>query len=84
MGENNNIAVKLEGGFFICPECENRVEPETNTEEGIVKANLEQIKKDLAQFPTKIIYGICPVCGMEYVFKLVDGELFLEESLMEK
>ncbi len=78
----NWIAIK--DGKFICGECENASAPETNTEEGTVVADLEQIKKDLTQFPTKIIYGVCPVCGMEYTFRLADDDLYLEASDLEK
>ncbi|MFS8131448.1 MAG: hypothetical protein ACMG57_05750 [Candidatus Dojkabacteria bacterium] len=76
--------LKLENGKFKCSECENEVEPETNTIEGVVKADLDQIKADLTQYPTKVIYGICPVCGMEYVFRLKGGNLYLEPSDLEK
>ena len=71
-------------GKFKCSECDNEVEPETNTIEGVVKADLEQIKADLTEFPTKVIYGICPVCGMEFVFRLKNDQLFLEPSDLEK
>jgi|SRR6185369_1731429 len=76
--------IKLVNGKFTCSECENEVEPETNTIEGVVKADLEQIKADLVQFPTKVIYGICPVCGMEFVFRLKGDDLYLEPSDLEK
>jgi len=73
-----------EDGEFICSECGNKSEPETNTENGTVTANLQTVKSDLAQYPTKIIYGICPVCGMEFTFKHSEGKLFLEPSEMMK
>jgi len=76
--------IKIADGKFICSECENESEPETNTEEGTVTANLDQIKADLKEFPTKVVYGICPICGMEFVFKLVDEELYLEPSELQK
>lgn len=84
MDEDRSNWVKIENGKFICPECENEVEPETNTVDGIVKADLNEVTKDLTDQPTKIIYAICPVCGMEYEFKLVDGELWLKPSEEEK
>lgn len=71
-------------GEFICSECNNKVAPETNTEEGTVTADLAKIKSDLEQYPTKVIYGICPICGMEFTFKLAEGKLHLEPSDMMK
>ncbi len=71
-------------GEFICSECGNKSAPETNTENGTVTADLQSVKKDLEQYPTKIIYGICPVCGMEFTFKHSEGKLFLEPSEMMK
>ncbi len=76
--------IKVVDGKFTCPECENSDVIMTNTAEGIVEANLEQIKKDLTEFPTKVIYGICNVCGMEYIFRLHNGELYLEPTSEEK
>ncbi len=76
--------IKVTDGKFVCSECENESEPETNTVEGTVTADLTQIKEDLSQFPSKIIYGICPICGMEFVFRLKDDELYLEPSELEK
>jgi hypothetical protein len=81
--DNNNL-IPIVNGKFVCSECENEVIPETNTIEGIIPADLDQIKIDLEKFETKVVYGICPVCGMEYTFKLIDGELFLEPSDLEK
>lgn len=81
---DHSSLLKIVDGKFTCSECENEVEPETNTIEGVVKADLEQIKSDLEQFPTKVVYGICPVCGMEFVFRYKDGELWLEPSDLEK
>jgi len=71
-------------GEFICSECNNKVAPETNTEEGTVTADLAKVKADLEQYPTKVIYGICPICGMEFTFKLAEGKLHLEPSDMMK
>lgn len=71
-------------GEFICSECGNKSAPETNTENGTITADLQSVKKDLEQYPTKIIYGICPVCGMEFTFKHSQGKLFLEPSEMMK
>lgn len=71
-------------GEFICSECGNKIAPETNTENGTVTADLNKVKEDLTQYPTKIIYGICPVCGMEFTFKLENESLFLEPSEMMK
>lgn len=71
-------------GYFICPECENRVKPNTNTIDGIVEADLPKIFQELSIYPTKIIYAICPVCGMEYEFKKVGDSLYLKPSVMEK
>lgn len=76
--------LEIKDGKFICSECENDVEPQTMTTEGIVDANLDEIKSDLEEFSTKVMYAICPVCGMEYVFRLVEGDLYLEPSLEEK
>ncbi len=77
--------VKLsEDGTYTCPECENTVKPLTNTTEGIVEADIDQIKQDLKNFPTKVIYAICPICGMEFTFRLVGEDLFLEPSEEEK
>jgi hypothetical protein len=85
----NNITpanwIKIsEDGEFICSECNNKSAPETNTENGTVTAELSKIKSDLEQFPTKVIYGICPICGMEFTFKHQNGSLFLEPSEMMK
>jgi len=71
-------------GEFICSECGNKSAPETNTENGTVTADQQAVKKDLEQYPTKIIYGICPVCGMEFTFKHSEGKLYLEPSEMMK
>lgn len=73
-----------EEGKFTCVECENVVSPLVSSPEGLVEADLDNIKMDLTQFPTKIIYGVCPVCGMEYVFHLVGEKLYLEPSEEEK
>ena len=71
-------------GEETCGECENDSKPQTNTADGIVEADLEQIKAELKATPTKVIYAICPVCGMEYQFKLVGEDLYLEPSDEEK
>ena len=71
-------------GYFICPECENKVQPNISSEEGIVPANLADIFEDLEKYPNKIIYAICPVCGMEYEFKKIGGVLYLKPSALEK
>lgn len=76
--------IKIVDGQFTCRECEKTSVPETNTIEGIIEANLDDIKTELIEFPTKVIYGICPVCGMEYVFRLYEDELYLESSDLEK
>lgn len=76
--------IEIVEGKFTCAECENSVAPETNSIEGVVVADLEEIKADLAQYPTKVVYGSCPVCGMEYIFRHQEGKLFLEKSDMEK
>jgi hypothetical protein len=34
--------------------------------------------------PTKVILGLCPVCALEYRFRLADGELYLEAFETEK
>lgn len=79
-----NWIVITDDGEFICSECSNKVAPETNTEEGTVTADLEKVKSDLTQYPTKVIYGICPICGMEFTFKLAEDKLHLEPSEMMK
>lgn len=79
----NWIAISVDGEF-ICSECGNKSAPETNTENGTVTADLVKVKQDLVQYPTKIIYGICPVCGMEFTFKQKDNSLYLEPSEMMK
>jgi hypothetical protein len=76
--------IEINDGKFICAECENESAPETNTFEGVVIADLKQIQLDLEEYSTKVIYGICPVCGMEYIFRTKDGNLYLEPSDLEK
>jgi hypothetical protein len=71
-------------GKFTCSECENTSVPETNTVEGTVEADVEKVKSDLIAFPSKIIYGICPVCGMEFVFRQKNDALYMEPSELEK
>ena len=65
----HNDWIKVTDGKFVCSECENESAPETNTVDGTVTADTEKILNDLKEFPSKIIYGSCPVCGMEYTFK---------------
>ncbi len=76
--------IKIVNGEFMCSECENTVKPLTNTEEGMVEANLEEIKKHLKEFPNKVIFAVCPICGMEYIFRLKEDDLWLEPSEEEK
>lgn len=71
-------------GKITCGECENEVELLTNDVEGLVKADTKKIAETLKKFPSKVIYGICPVCGMEYIFRLAEDELWLEPSEEEK
>lgn len=87
MNNTNDIGkdwVKITDGKFTCPECENTDTLLTNTSDGLVEANLDSIKEDLKNFPTKIIYAVCKYCGMEYVFKLANEDLYLEPSSEEK
>lgn len=79
-----NWIVISDDGEFICSECGNKSAPETNTENGTVTADLVKVKQDLIQYPTKIVYGICPICGMEFTFKNKDDSLYLEPSEMMK
>jgi hypothetical protein len=78
--------IEVKDGKFVCSECENESAPETNTAEGVVTANLDEIKSKFVSNPGKslTIYGICPVCGMEYEFRHLDGNLYLEPSAMVK
>jgi transcription elongation factor Elf1 len=76
--------VKIIDGKFTCPECENTDSPLTNTSDGLVEANLDVIREDLKNFPTKIIYAVCKYCGMEFIFKRVNEDLYLETSSEEK
>lgn len=76
--------IELNEDQFTCSECENTSSPETNTAEGTVKADLQNIMDDLKQFPSKEIYGTCPVCGMEYLFKTSNERLYLEPVDLEK
>jgi hypothetical protein len=68
----------------VCGECENESKFLTNSTEGLIEADVDQIMKDLEEAPTKVIYGVCPVCGMEYQYRLVDSVLYLEPSEEEK
>lgn len=81
---NTDNLIKLENGEFVCVECEHAVKPLTNTAEGMVEADLDNVKKQLVDFPNKVIYAVCPVCGMEYRFRHIDDSLMLEESDEEK
>lgn len=77
--------VKIDNeGYFICPECQNKVQPNTNSVDGIIKADLSNVFEELSAYPSKIIYAICPICGMEYEFKKVGDSLYLKPSAMEK
>lgn len=76
--------IKLQNGVFTCQECENDVKPLTSSLDGMIEANLEEVRQQLVAAPTKIMYGICPVCGMEYVFKFEAEDLYLEPSDEEK
>lgn len=76
--------IEVVNGEFTCSECENTSKPETNTVDGTVEADTVKILNDLTETPTKIVYGSCPVCGMEYVFKAHEGKLFMEPSDMLK
>lgn len=80
----NQDWIKIIEGKCSCNECENEFKPLTNTAEGLVEADIESIQSDLEEFPTKVIYGVCPVCGMEYIFRLVENELYLEPSEEDK
>lgn len=76
--------IEIIDGKFVCSECENQSAPETVTEDGTVTADLDKISEELSEFPNKVIYGICPICGMEFVFRKVDEKLYLEPSDMLK
>ncbi len=78
--------IELRDGKFVCSECENESAPETNTADGVVTADLDAIKSRFESNPGKslTIYGICPVCGMEYEFRHEGGKLYLEPSAMVK
>ncbi len=84
MSENKEGWIKIENGEFLCTECENVVKPLTSTSEGMVEADLEDVKKQLKEFPNKVIYAVCPICGMEYIFRLDGEDLFVEPSDEEK
>lgn len=71
-------------GTFTCSECENEVRPLISTASGMQEADVTEVMNQLTQFPNKVIFAVCPVCGMEYVFKKVEGELWLEPSDEEK
>lgn len=76
--------IEIVDGKFVCSECQNDSAPETVTEDGTVTADLDNISGELDQYPNKVIYGICPVCGMEFVFKKHEDKLYLEPSDMLK
>ncbi len=76
--------IKITNDKFVCGECQNEVEPQISSSEGIVKADLDKIKSDLEKYPTKVNFGVCPVCGMEYTFVLENSELYLQPSEEEK
>ena len=78
--EKKDTWIKLESEKFECKECANEVAPQTNDVEGIVDLDLEKAAEELSEYPNKVIYAICPVCGMEYLVKQYEGELYLEES----
>lgn len=67
-------------GKFECAECANVAVPNTNTVNGIEPIDHNIVLDELKEFPNKLVYAICPVCGMEYQVKLVDDQLYLEES----
>ena len=76
-----------EKGEFTCSECGHKsVVQVSSVNGGIEDVNVEDVKSQLIEFPTKIIYGICPVCGMEYIFRYDsdEDELYLEMSDEEK
>lgn len=82
---NKSEWIKVEDdGTFVCAECENKGKPLTNSVEGMMEADTAEIKSQLEAQPTKMIYGVCEICGMEYIFKLDNGELFMEPSNEEK
>lgn len=78
--------IEIKDGKFVCSECENENVPETNTAEGVVSADIPSIKAKFENNPgTKLtIYGICPICGMEFEFRSKNGTLYLEPSSMTK
>lgn len=76
--------IKITNKKFTCSECENDSTPLVSTADGMQDADIAKIIEDLKNFPTKVIYGICPVCGMEYIFRLVQEDLYLEPSMEEK
>jgi transcription elongation factor Elf1 len=76
--------IKVINGEFTCKECDNTSVPETNTIEGTVDADIQKIKEELIEFPTKVTYATCPFCGMEYVFRISDNEIYLEPGDEEK
>jgi hypothetical protein len=83
MNQSSLIPVS-DSGEFTCNECENTSPVETSTPEGIVVADVQNIIDTLTAAPSTIAIGICPICGMEYLFKMQEGELFLEPSDMNK
>ena len=65
---------------FQCVECRNKVKMQVNSEEGLVDADLAKVKTELSEHPEKLMFGTCPVCGMEYQFMLVDSDAPVEEG----
>ena len=61
-------------GTFQCVECRNNIKVQVNSEEGLVDADLAKVKTELSEHPEKLMFGTCPVCGMEYQFMLVDKQ----------
>lgn len=80
---DNWIKITAEGAF-TCAECGNDGLVKVSTPEGLDDIDVDAVKSELTNFPTKIIYAVCEVCGMEYVLHLVSGDLYLEPSEEEK
>jgi transcription elongation factor Elf1 len=62
-------------GKFTCVECKNTAKIQTNSEDGLIDADLAKITADLIANPEKITFGVCAVCGMEYQFMLKTTEV---------
>ncbi|MCS7317903.1 MAG: hypothetical protein NZZ41_06330 [Candidatus Dojkabacteria bacterium] len=80
---NNTDCIKLEI-MFTCRECENQVKLYQVSIDGLVEIDLFQIVSDLIKYPSKVIYVVCPVCGMEYELKKIDKNLYLYPTVLEK